>query len=106
MSFVKENDRNPLLGTVFLALVTKLTPWSIGPHALILRWREFSLLPLVGGLGSSLRPNPLPKRFRSGVILVALGSVFLNVGQVRVLILIIKGFEVPVLEEGTLGTER
>ena len=46
LSFVEENDRNPLLGTLFLALVTKLAPWSIGPCALLLGWCEFSLLPL------------------------------------------------------------
>ena len=39
------------------------------------------------------------------MVLRLLGSMVLNVGRIGPYILIVKWFEVPILEKGTLGTE-
>ena len=81
VSLVKENDWDLLLGTFFL-LVTELASRSVGARTLFLEWYRFSLLPFVSGLGLPVGPDPLPERFRSSVILVALMGMMVNMGHV------------------------
>ena len=102
MSFVKENDWNLFLGSFPLLLVTGSALRSVGARALLLQWRILPFLPLVG---SFLGPDSPPEGFRLKVGLRVLGQMVLNVGCIRPYVLIVKGLEVPVLEEGTLGTE-
>ena len=73
VSLVKENDWNFFLGTLPFLLVTGSAPRGVGTRALFLQWRVFPLLPLVGGLGSSLGLDSPPEGFRSRETLCALG---------------------------------
>ena len=101
MSLIKENDGNLLLGA-FFPLVTGSALGGVEARALFLELWGLSVFPLVGPF---MRCDPPPERFGSSVILVALVRMRFNLGHIGAHVLIIKRFEVPVLEKRTLGTE-
>lgn len=105
MSLVEENDRNLLLSAFFL-LVAELAPGRVGDRAWFPERRRPFLFPLVGRLESFMGPDPLPERFGSSVILVTLMGMGFKVRHIGVHVFVIEGFEVPILEEGTLGAEK